>query len=426
MNYRVPLFRVHNPDWNILGPELKRVMSSGYWAEGVEVAEFEKELVPHVGSPHVFATASCTAALTLALKASGVAPGDVVVAPAMTCVATVAPVVALGAKVLWCDVDPYTGLLDIERGLMNPDVKPKALIGVDWGGDILPTERIGQWCKANGIAFIEDAAQAFGTQTVGADYRCFSFQAIKMLTTGDGGCVVASDAAKADLGKRLSWFGINRSQFRLPNGEINWDLDIPTIGFKANMNNVQAAIGRVQLRYVPALLETARRNVVLYEQLLAGVDEVHIPKRHGQSAHWVFTVTCKDRDGLMRYLHNKGIQASRMHARLDRYTGIAAVDSRRLPGVDYFAEHVLCLPCGWWVTLENVAEIVGTIKSFYGKTLEGAEDGQAENKSVMPDNERGPVVVQNDHPVSPQGKRGRSPRVPGVEQRASAGNRDAD
>ena len=372
MNWRVPLFRVSAAPWSELEPVLKRVAESGYWAEGEEVEAFERELREFTGHPHLFTTNCCTSAIAIALRALDIKPGDIVVLPTMTCVATAAPVVALGAKVLWCDVDPYTGLMDTVRGLINPTgIPPRAVIAVDWGGDVAPISLLAEWCRRNGAALIEDAAQAIGTKTTGADFRCFSFQAIKQLTTGDGGMVLARTQALADFGKRLSWFGIDRRKFRTPTGEINWDSDIPNVGFKANMNNVAAALGRVHLRHLPGRLEAARANGHFYERAFADVPQIRVPQRHGESAYWVFTMTCEKRNALAARLQAKGIQAGRMHARIDRYSGIPRVDERRLTGTDYFAEHVLCLPCGPWVTPDIANEIANAVRAFYGHRFVG-------------------------------------------------------
>lgn len=379
MNWRVPLFKVSAAPWSELEPALKRVAESGYWAEGEEVKAFEGELRDFTKHPHLFTTNSCTSGLTIALRSLGVKAGDVVILPTMTCVATAVPVVAMGAKVLWCDVDPYTGLIDIERGLMNPTgLAPKAMIAVDWGGDLAPIGPLSEWCRRNGAALIEDAAQAIGTHADGAAFRCFSFQAIKQLTSSDGGMVLTKTGEQADLGKRLSWFGIDRQKFRTPDGEINWDADIPNLGMKANMNNVTAAIGRVNLKHLPAWLSASRANGHFYEKALADIPQVRIPKRYGESAYWVFTMTCENRDKLMARLQAKGIQAGRMHTRIDRYSGIPSVDDRRLTGTDYFASHVLCLPCGHWVTSDMARDVVNEIRAFYGHRTVAGEPKIAE------------------------------------------------
>ena len=366
MIWRTPLFRVHTPPWSELGPALERVFASGYLAEGEEVASFEQQLKTRCGTENLFTMSSCTNALLIALKLAGVGPGSVVLTTPMTCVATVAPIALLGASIVWLDVDPLTGMV-------NPDTiretykKPDAAVVVDWGGDVaaIPELRAVFDEMYGGLPLIEDAAQAFGTQVDGADYRCFSLQAIKLLTTGDGGFMVTRKADDAERGKRMSWFGIDRANFRLPSGEINWDLDIPEIGIKGNMNNVTAAIGNCQLPYMDRVTALHQSNAFAYTRLLSDMKEVQVPPRPHGSAYWVFTITCDDRDGLEKHLQDQGIQASKMHTRLDRYSGIPVVGDTRLPGLEAFSSRHLCLPCGWLVSEADVQTVVDAVKAFY-------------------------------------------------------------
>lgn len=364
-NWRIPLFRVNAPPWDLLAAELRPVVEGGYWAEGDAVAKFEDRLRTFFGTPHLFATNSCTSALAIALKMANAGPRTQVIMPPMTCLATAAPVVACGAKAVWGDVEPDTGLLSpksVER-LVN-DVTA-AVIAVHWGGDAPNLLELRRICYRRKIPLIADMAQAFGAARLGATMACYSFQAIKHLTTGDGGCVVCETAEQAALGKSLSWFGIDRKNFRLPSGEIDWDMDVPRVGFKANMNNIAGVIGHLQLSRIGPVLETHRRNGALYETLLADMPDVGVPMRHGQSAHWVFTITQPRRDALIEHLQDAGIQASRMHTRLDRYTGIPTAQKRPLPGTDRFSSRHLCLPCGWWMGEDDVRAVVTAIKDFH-------------------------------------------------------------
>lgn len=365
-DWKIPLFKVHAPPWSELSEALKRVCYSGYWAEGEEVARFEAGLRAALGWPHLFATNSCTSALAVSLRLAGIGPCSTVFVSPMTCIATVAPVVERGANVLWIDVNAGTGLIDPEdaRAAAFGCERP-VFIAVDWGGDAAPVQRIRD--RVPNAFIIEDAAQAAGLPWTGADCRCVSFQAIKHLVTADGGCCMTADAAMAERGKSLTWFGIDRKNFRLPNGEINWDLDVPEVGFKANMNNVTAAIGNVQLAHLPNVLDRHACNGALYAKLLSGIEGVSVPERPRGSAFWVFTITCDDRDALMAHLQSEGIQASKMHARLDGYSGIPVARQRPLPGVDRFASRHLCLPCGWWVSPADVCRVVETVKEFYAR-----------------------------------------------------------
>jgi perosamine synthetase len=371
MQWQYPLFKVHMPVDAVMG-RMREVLESGYLAEGAQVQQFERAFGDWIGNPHVFATNACTSALQIALRESGVGPGTKVIMSPMTCVATACPVTALGAEILWADCDPATGLIDIASVLRIEDPAVRAVVAVHWGGDLAPVAALGAYCRQRGWKLIEDAAQAFGAAhtagmvgATGSDYVCFYFQAIKHLTTGDGGMVACGTAAQAEAGKLLTWFGIDKHQFRLASGEINWDLDIPQAGYKMHMNNIAAAIGLAQLPRMPRVLALHRDNGHLYETLLADAEGVRVAARRGRSAYWVFTLLASRRDELMAYLQGRGVQASLMHTRIDVYTGLWAAPHQGLPGADRFAAEHLCLPCGWWLTPEQIGEIAQMIKDFY-------------------------------------------------------------
>jgi dTDP-4-amino-4,6-dideoxygalactose transaminase len=251
---------------------------------------------------------------------------------------------------------------------------PTAAIAVHWGGDLAPMEEIYRLCKLHGTYCIEDSAQAFGALLGGvpaaaqeSDAACFSFQAIKHLSTGDGGMILTKTEVDDERARRLSFFGIDRSEFRAPTGEIDWTKDVPETGFKFNMNNITAAIGIAQLKEVGPYLVGHRENAVTYSVELGDVKGVHIPVSAGTSAKWVMTV-CFDnvwtRDIVMAKLMAAGVQASLMHTRIDRYTGLSTLMPRaaHLGGVTEFENNHLCLPCGWWMDEDDVIDICDVIK----------------------------------------------------------------
>lgn len=372
--WKIPLFKVYMSPSEELMPKLEEILYSGFIAEGEATQELENEFRKYFDTSHVLATSSCTNGLVLALYASGVRPGHSVVTTPQTCVASACPIKTLGADIIWGDVDPLTGMLDPNSVEERIEEDTKAVIVVHWGGDVAKVNELREICHAKNVALIEDAAEALGARATddklvgqtGSDFTCFSFQAIKHLTTGDGGITVCSSEAKRHEAKLLSWFGIDRQGFRLPSGEIDWQMDIPIAGFKAHMNNITATIGLVQLKNVlKYVIPKHVENGNICTEEFSEISEFTIPPRIGTSAYWVYNVLCPQRDELIDHLINKGIQASRMHARIDMYSGLKPRKVHPLPGLDKFSDNHLCLPCGWWVTEDDIQYMYEEIKSFY-------------------------------------------------------------
>ena len=224
MNY--PLFKVYVDEMKILN-DLSPILASGFLNEGVCVAEFKNSLSDYFVQENVIPLNSCTSALTLALKLSGVNSDSEVITTSMTCVASNTPIHSLGAKIVWADIDHKTGNIsvgDVKNKITN---KTKAVLCVDWAGLPCDLVELHSLCKQHGIKLIQDAAHAFGATYKGqsishfSDFTCYSFQAIKHLTCGDGGALVCLNDDDFDRAKRLKWFGIDReaSRMRMESGK---------------------------------------------------------------------------------------------------------------------------------------------------------------------------------------------------------------
>ncbi|MBI3087437.1 MAG: DegT/DnrJ/EryC1/StrS family aminotransferase [Candidatus Omnitrophica bacterium] len=359
----IPLFKVFIPE-SVLEP-LREVLFSGIVTEGEQTREFERRLGEYLDTPRTLALNACTHALQLALRLAGVGPGDEVISSPMTCVATNSPVLAAGASIRWADIDPQTGNIDpqaIERAITP---KSKAILYVHWAGDPAPIDEINAVARAHGLKVIEDAAHAFGAEYGGrklgshSDFVCFSFQAIKHMTTVDGGALCCKSEEDYRRGKTLRWFGIDREARR---EELFWDYNIQEYGYKYHMNNVTAAIGIEQLKHVDRTLAAHRRNGAFYLQALQDVPKLAHLRRSpkAKAAFWVFTMLVEGREAFVTKLKAQGITTSIVHVRNDAYDAFKAF-RRRLPGVDAFASRYISIPCGWWVTeddAQRIAEII--------------------------------------------------------------------
>ncbi len=366
---KYPLFKVH------LEPELalenlKRVFSSGFINEGEQVIALEKELSAFLGVQNLTLVNSCTSALTMALRIIGVGNGDEVITTAMTCVATNTPIVNSGANLVWADIDAETGMISVEDVEALITSKTKAIMIVDWAGTPANLEGFQKLAEKYSIPIIQDAAHAFGAKFDGksvaayTDYTCFSFQAIKHFTTGDGGALICRNPKDYALAKKLKWFGYDRDAVKDAKGEWKgqkWDADIlpEEVGYKFNLNNMAAAVGLANLPKMDGILEAHRRNAALLTSLLSKNSKIKLleidPK--AVSSFWVYTlrlnVSEKQRDLIMANLNEKGIGAGLVHLPNDRYSAFNEF-KRELRNTDLFSSTQISLPCGWWLSSDDI------------------------------------------------------------------------
>lgn len=371
MIMNIPLFKVHMPA-DVMEP-MKNVLFSGFINEGIQVTEFEKQLKNKFENQLTMATNSCASALTIALNIAGVGPGTEVITTPMTCVATNTPINNLFAKPVWCDINPKTGNIDAEKIEKLITEKTKAILFVDWAGIPADLDKIKTIGRRYNIKIIEDAAQAFGAKYKGrsigsiSDFTCFSFQAIKHLTTGDGGALSFLDENNYRRGCKLKWFGIDREATKDAAGNwrgSRWGCDVIEAGYKMHMNNLAAAIGIEQLKHIDAIVSKHKDNANFYLENLKGTPGVTLPDitQDIEPAWWVFMLFAERRDGLSRKLTEYGVHNSLLHVRNDIYTCFQ--DSKEeLANVSKFQSTELCIPCGWWVSPEDREYIVKLIKS---------------------------------------------------------------
>lgn len=373
-----PLFKAHvNVDEALSA--IGDVLRSGYINEGAQVTELSAAISARMKTENVVLTNSCTSALTMALRLSGVGPGDVVVSTPMTCVATNTPISNVGAIVRWADVDPRSGMVtpDSVGQALDACPKAKAVVAVAWAGTPPDMEGL-SFVRRSGRKLILDAAHAFDARYrtlpvhSWADYTCYSFQAIKHFTTGDGGALVCADLGDHLRAKGMKWFGLDRDRAKDERGDWRgqqWDVDIEEAGHKFNMNNMAAALGLSQLRHIDSIVDTHRKNAAVYDEMFAGCRSLQRASRPegSESSFWVYTVTLTDdatvsRDDVLRVLNAAGIMAGLVHVPNDSYTCFRSSRSVPLPGLRAFSERQFSLPCGWWLDPSDIRHIAGVVR----------------------------------------------------------------
>lgn len=358
----LPLIKTYIPPREILMPKIEEVLYSGYIAQGEVVENFERKFEEFIGSGYTLSLNSGTAALHIALILAGVKEGDEVISTAMTAEPTNVAIKMVGAKVRWADVDYETGNISAKAIENAINEKTKAIIVVDYAGTPIDVKSIQEISLKYNIPVIEDAAHALGTTYNGKKtgnhfpFTVFSFQAIKHLTTIDGGALHIQDEELYEKGKLIRWFGLDKKLTRLEN-------DIQIQGYKYHMNNVNATIGLVQLETIEELLQQYRTIGKYLDVNLKGLPGletvVHYP--NSESSYWLYTLKVDRRDDFVKMMADNGFMASEIHKRNDLHTYLNDY-STEMPNLDRFYSRLVHIPCGWWVTLEDCDKMIDAIK----------------------------------------------------------------
>jgi perosamine synthetase len=363
----IVLFHPHVPARAI--EEVTQVLHSRWIGQGPRVAQFEKEFTQRfAGSGASLAVGSGTDALHLAYILAGLKAGDEVIVPVFTCTATNIPFLYMGVNVRFADVDPETLNINVAhvRELIND--KTKAIVCVHYGGLPCDMDELQAIAKEYNIPIIEDAAHAPGATYKGrkvgemSAFTMFSFQAIKHITTGDGGMLTIQDKNLMPKAERIRWFGIDRSNKQ----KGTWENDITEVGYKYQMTDISAAMGLASLHEFDEILGHRQRLFEAYKTGLKGTSGITLIGDHSPDrthAAWLCTALVqRDRSGFMRMLREKHIESSQVHYRNDRYS---IFGGRRddLPNMDAIEENYIVLPLHTRMTLENVSYICEAIKT---------------------------------------------------------------
>ena len=348
------------------------VIASGWVAQGPKVAEFERRFADHVGAAEGVAVSSCTAGLHLALHVLGLGPGDEVVVPSFSFIASANAVRYVGATPVFADVDPLTG--NITPDTVTPVLTPrtKAVMVVHQGG--LPADMAALRAVCGDIPLVEDAACAAGSTYRGAPVgrgallAAWSFHPRKLLTTGEGGMVTTDDPALASRLRRLREHGMSVSAAeRHAAGKPIVEQYLET-GFNYRMTDLQAAIGIVQLGRLPDMVAGRRSMAARYHALLAdvpGVRAVHDPA-YGTTNYqtfWVLLESDVDRNDVLASLAEHGVSARRgiMAAHLE--PAYAGVDHEPLPVTELLTSRSIVLPLHHELTADQQAHVVDALAS---------------------------------------------------------------
>lgn len=386
----IPLFKVFmSPN---AAPEVSKILNSGYIGQGPKVDEYERNLKDFFNVDRLITLNSGTSGLHLALHLlkkpwngwtadahafneiywPGIQDGDEVLATALTCTASNFPILANNLKIKWVDVDPKTLNMDLDDLERKITAKTKAIILVHWGGYPNDLDRIKQIqeksLKLYGFkpAVIEDGAHSFGSKYKGkhlgnhGNMVMYSTQAIKHITSIDGGVLTLPHQQLYNRSKLLRWYGIDRDSNRK---DFRCEADIEEWGFKFHMNDVCATVGIENLKHASDIISKHQSNAKYYDNMLSHVNGITLLDRHTdrESAFWIYSMLVDDRDGFYKWMKECGIVVSQVHERNDKHTCVRDY-STPLPTLDKTIGKIVSIPIGWWVSDEDREYIVSCIK----------------------------------------------------------------
>jgi dTDP-4-amino-4,6-dideoxygalactose transaminase len=370
------------------------VLESGFIGQGPVVDQFENKLKDFFNNDYVATVNSATSAEHLALHMlkkptttihtydgvmsiestwPGLENGDEVLATPLTCTATNFPILANNLNIKWVDIDPKTLNMDLDDLARKITRKTKIIFLVHWGGYPLDLDKLKEIQAEAYYNFgfkpviIEDCAHALGSKfnnkSIGShgNICTFSFQAIKHLTSVDGGALVLPHKELYTRAKLLRWYGIDRESDRK---DFRCEADIPEWGFKFHMNDVNAAIGMANLAKVQEnVIEKHISNGKYYDKALKNVSGVTLLERDSrmESSYWIYSILVDRKDDFTKHMNSCGISTSQVHERNDIHSCLRKYKTI-LPNLDSIKNRLTAIPVGWWVTNKERQYIVDCIK----------------------------------------------------------------
>ncbi|MGH2379192.1 MAG: DegT/DnrJ/EryC1/StrS family aminotransferase [Candidatus Limnocylindria bacterium] len=353
---------------------------TGWVTQGPKVAEFEKVLAAYVGAKHGVATSSCTTGLHMALHALGLGPGDEVIVPSMSFIASANVVLYTGADVVFCEVDRRTFNIDPADAERRITKKTRAILPVDQIGLACDIDAVKEIAGRRGLEIVEDAAPAIGAtykgRKVGSGVHqvVFSFHPRKVITTGEGGMITTDDDDLAARLRTLRQHGMSVSDVARHAADRVIIEDYPEIGFNYRLNDIQASIGIVQLRRLDELLAARRARAERYNKELPGIRGLEVPfvppyaEHTYQSYMLTLTKECPlEREDLMTRMLRRGIATRRgiMASHLEK-TYTSRYGTVSLPVTEEVCKTTMLIPLYATMTDDEQSYVIEALREELG------------------------------------------------------------
>ena len=364
----VPLFYPHIPKNS--AKSLQKVLKGRWIGQGPLVDKFESVFSKKfTNNLPCVAVGSGTDALHLAYLLAGIKKDDEVICPVFTCTATNIPLLYIGAKIKFADIDPKTFNISIDHVKKLVSKKTKAIVFVNYGGLPCDLTELNKIAKKYKIKLIQDAAQSLGNFyknkpiTQYSDFTIFSFQAIKHISSGDGGLLCFKDKKILKKAYRMRWFGIDR----LKKQGGTWENDIKEIGYKYQMTDLGAAILLDALKEFSKIKQHRKKIFGIYEKNLKNNKKVKVVNSVGKFTHsnWLFTILVDKKDLLQKKLRQSNIETNQVHFRNDRYSIFKKfVKNKKFPNMDSVEKKYLVLPVHTKMSFSDANYVVKKVNLF--------------------------------------------------------------
>lgn len=380
MKNKIDLFKVYMA--KSASDEVAKVLNSGYIGQGNRVEIFEKNLKKYFNHDYIATLNSGTSGLHLALHLlkkpqlesnwKGWEIGDEVLATPMTCTASNWPILANNLKIKWVDIDPSTLNMDLDDLERKISPSTKVIMLVHWGGYPNDMDKLKEIQRRAFLRFgftpmiIEDGAHSFGSMykknKIGThgNLTMFSLQAIKHVTSIDGGLLLSPNNDLYRRSKLLRWYGIDRDGDRK---DFRCEADVEEWGFKFHMNDVCATVGNENLKHANEIIGKHVNNANFYDSNLKEIPGLRLLDRHPghESSFWIYSMLVENRSGFYRWMDECNISVSQVHERNDKHTCVKEYRSA-LPSLDRTIDNIVSIPVGWWIEKEQRDYIVDCIK----------------------------------------------------------------
>lgn len=339
--------------------EVVDTLHTRWIGQGDRVDRFEKDFSEKFGQKYCVSLNSGSAGLETAYDLLDLQPNDEVISTPLTCTATNIPLLRKKCKIVWGDIDPQTLCLSRKDTLRKLTPKTKAIVNVHLGG-------IENDLGKMPVPVVADACQALGV--FNGDYTVNSFQAIKHVTTGDGGMVTLPTEREYKQAKLMRWFGIDREKKKAcgwqayKEREMTFDIEI--LGYKRQMTDIAAGMGIVGLRHYDEIIEHTTKLFNLYKTLLKDVDGIKVvdSKDGCKNTHWLCTVLVEDRDNFAKMLYANGVDTNMVQLRNDIFKIFDGRRADELPVMDFIEDKYISIPLHMKITEEDVNFIASKIK----------------------------------------------------------------
>jgi len=349
------------------------VLDKEYLGMGEEVGIFEKDLST-LFSRDTICVSSGTAAVQLAIQACDIGFGDEILVPSMTYVATFQAIKATGAEPIACDINEETCLIDLKDARSKISKKTKAIIPVHYTGGVGNLNELYSFASKYKLRVIEDAAHAFGTKyqnkLIGSigDIVCFSFDGIKNITSGEGGCIVTNDLKVIDNIKNSRLLGVEKDSDKRYNNSRSWNFNVSRQGWRYHMSNIMAAIGIEQLKKLKKFANRRKQIATAYDKLLSSnQDIIFLNRDYKNVVPHIYVVRIEDlndRDGLREAMYNEGVEIG-VHYTPNHFLNFFKSDKKiKLPVTEKVYKEIISLPIHPDVNNDDIEYVILTLKKL--------------------------------------------------------------